>query len=224
VIDRENVQWIDRAVEAAIAAGAKALVRGGPIQEGPLAKGAFYRDNKMDIVQEETFGSVMTLQTFGTEAEQCNWRMTTSTASQPASGRATSIGPFVSTSAERRDHLDQWSGGGLWRVRGGGFKQSGLGRMNGMAVMNDFIEYQHITVTTGVLPQPIHAGWRRNAHGDEGADKSHERFTSIDQVTNDGLNITGQFHSDQWGDFRTYFNFHLSSSGKIVRLDIGQAS
>ncbi len=51
----------------------------------------------------------------------------------------------------------------------------------------------------------------------------HERFTTIDKVSGDGLEITGQFHSDKWGDFRTYFRFHLSSVGKITRLDIGQA-
>ena len=51
----------------------------------------------------------------------------------------------------------------------------------------------------------------------------HERFTSIDRVENDGLHLTGEFHSDQWGEFRTYFRFHLSAQGKIARLDIGQA-
>jgi hypothetical protein len=51
----------------------------------------------------------------------------------------------------------------------------------------------------------------------------HERFTSIDEVRNGGLDVTGAFHSDEWGDFRTYFRFHLSPSGKIHRLDIGQA-
>ena len=51
----------------------------------------------------------------------------------------------------------------------------------------------------------------------------HERFTSIDRVENDGLDLVGEFHSDEWGDFRTYFRFQLSSSGKIKRLDIGQA-
>ena len=51
----------------------------------------------------------------------------------------------------------------------------------------------------------------------------HERFTSIDRVENDGLHLFGKFHSDQWGDFRTYFKFQLSASGKIQRLDIGQA-
>ena len=51
----------------------------------------------------------------------------------------------------------------------------------------------------------------------------HERFTSIDRVDNHGLDLTGHFHSDQWGDFRTYFKFHLDAAGKIARLDIGQA-
>ena len=51
----------------------------------------------------------------------------------------------------------------------------------------------------------------------------HERFTSIERVENNGLDLVGAFHSDQWGDFRTYFKFQLSPSGKIKRLDIGQA-
>lgn len=52
----------------------------------------------------------------------------------------------------------------------------------------------------------------------------HERFISIDRVENSGLNLIGGFHSDQWGDFQTYFRFHLSATGKIKRLDIGQAA
>lgn len=50
----------------------------------------------------------------------------------------------------------------------------------------------------------------------------HERFTSIDRVENNGLDLVGAFHSDQWGDFRTHFTFQLSPTGKIERLDIGQ--
>jgi hypothetical protein len=51
----------------------------------------------------------------------------------------------------------------------------------------------------------------------------HERFLSIDQVTDDGLSIEGEFHSDSWGEFQTYFRFTLNQSEKITRLDIGQA-
>ncbi len=51
----------------------------------------------------------------------------------------------------------------------------------------------------------------------------HERFTSIDKVENNGLTVYGRFHSDQWGDFKTYFKFHIDGAGRIDRLDIGQA-
>ncbi|MEK1853146.1 MAG: aldehyde dehydrogenase family protein [Phyllobacterium sp.] len=33
----------------------------------------------------------------------------------------------------------------------GGFKQSGLGRLNGLGAIEDFIEYKHLTLTPGVL-------------------------------------------------------------------------
>lgn len=49
-----------------------------------------------------------------------------------------------------------------------------------------------------------------------------ERFTSIDKVEDNGLSIYGQFHSDTWGDFKTYFKFHINDQGKIYQLEIGQ--
>lgn len=52
----------------------------------------------------------------------------------------------------------------------------------------------------------------------------HERFTSINKVENNGLDIFGNFHTESWGDFKTYFKFHLNTEGKITRLDIGQAN
>ena len=52
----------------------------------------------------------------------------------------------------------------------------------------------------------------------------HERFTSIDKIENNGLDLYGKFHSDQWGDFKTYFKFHVNAEGKIFRLEIGQAN
>jgi hypothetical protein len=50
----------------------------------------------------------------------------------------------------------------------------------------------------------------------------HERFVCIDRIANNGLHIKGAFHSDKWGDVRTYFNFELNDAGRIVMLDIGQ--
>ncbi|QIH37118.1 hypothetical protein G6053_17660 [Sphingobacterium sp. DR205] len=52
----------------------------------------------------------------------------------------------------------------------------------------------------------------------------HERFTSIDTVENEGKDIYGNFHTESWGDFKTYFKFHFDADEKISRLDIGQAN
>jgi hypothetical protein len=51
----------------------------------------------------------------------------------------------------------------------------------------------------------------------------HERFLSIDKVEDNGLSVYGRFHSDTWGDFKTYFKFHVDANGKINKLEIGQA-
>jgi hypothetical protein len=48
------------------------------------------------------------------------------------------------------------------------------------------------------------------------------RFICIDRIANNGLYIEGDYHSDKWGKFRTYFNFELNNSARIVRLDIGK--
>ena len=50
-----------------------------------------------------------------------------------------------------------------------------------------------------------------------------ERFTSIDKVEEEGTAVYGQFHSDTWGDFKTYFKFKINAAGKIEQLEIGQA-
>jgi hypothetical protein len=51
----------------------------------------------------------------------------------------------------------------------------------------------------------------------------HERFTSVDIVKDYGLSIYGKFHSDTWGNFKTYFKFHINGNNKIYKLEIGQA-
>jgi hypothetical protein len=52
----------------------------------------------------------------------------------------------------------------------------------------------------------------------------HERFTSIDKTEDNGLSIYGKFHSDQWGNFKTYFKFHVAANNQFSKLEIGQAS
>ncbi|MEV0848180.1 aldehyde dehydrogenase family protein [Streptomyces sp. NPDC049954] len=153
LIDKASVARVDAAVEAAIAAGAKPLVRGGPSTRPELAGGAFYHptllavtDSALPIVQEETFGPVQTVQVFEDEAEAV------------ALANATEYGLSAcvwSRDADRPVRLARQLDAGLISVNSwanltvefeeGGFKSSGVGRLGGLASVEDFLEYKQIT-------------------------------------------------------------------------------
>jgi betaine-aldehyde dehydrogenase len=158
LIDRANVERVDRVVEVAIAAGAKVVERGGPIKVGPLADGAFFRpallevsDNSLAIIQEETFGPVLTIQRFSDEAD----------AIQLANDNEYGLSASIWTrDIDRSLRVAQaLEAGSVWindwakvydSTEEGGFKQSGLGRLNGLAALDDFIEHKHIALKPGL--------------------------------------------------------------------------
>ena len=45
-------------------------------------------------------------------------------------------------------------------------------------------------------------------------------LVSIDMVEDAGLKFYAKYHSDKWGDFKTFWRFALEGS-KISRLDVG---
>ena len=53
LIDKGNVLRGNKMVEDAIAAGAKVLVRGGRIADGPLAAGAFFRPTFLEVTDRK---------------------------------------------------------------------------------------------------------------------------------------------------------------------------
>ena len=152
MINMANVRRVDGLVEAAIAAGAKVVVRGGPFIEGPLARGAFYRptlleieDHHLAIAQDEVFGPVLVMQAFDTEQDAVTL------ANDSEYGLAASI---WSTNVDRPLRVArQIDAGTVWintwavvhdETEEGGFKQSGLGRLNGLSALDDFVEYRTI--------------------------------------------------------------------------------
>ena len=152
MINRENVERVDKLVEAAIGQGAKPVVRGGPVAEGRLSKGAFFRptlleitDHSLPIAQDEAFGPVLVMQAFDDEAEAVRL------ANDSMYGLAASI---WSTDIDRPLRIArQIEAGTIWinnwavvydESEEGGYKQSGLGRLNGASAIEDFVEYRTI--------------------------------------------------------------------------------
>ena len=153
MIDRASVARVDALVEAAVEAGAKALVRGGPATDPALAGGAFFdpallevSDSALPVVQQEVFGPVQVAQRFGTEDE----------AVELANATEYGLSACVwSRDADRPLRVARRLEAGLVSINSwanlavemeeGGWKASGLGRLGGVASLDDFTEYKQIT-------------------------------------------------------------------------------
>jgi len=149
VIDRANVARIDRVVEDA-KRYARVVVRGGPIVDGPLAAGAFYRPSMLEterldvpLVQEEIFGPVLSFETFATENEAI------ARANATIYGLAAAIFTKDLDRAQRVARAikagtvwtNTWGVGALNDAfEEGGFKYSGIGRARGARAMEEFQE------------------------------------------------------------------------------------
>jgi betaine-aldehyde dehydrogenase len=147
IIDRANVQRIDRIVEDA-RRYARIIVRGGPIVDGPLAVGAFYRPAMLEtealdvpLVQEEIFGPVLSFETFATEDE----------AITRANATVYGLAAALFTKDFDRAHrvARAVKAGTVWTntwgalsdaFEEGGYKYSGIGRARGLRAMEEFQE------------------------------------------------------------------------------------
>jgi betaine-aldehyde dehydrogenase len=147
LIDRANVERVDRLVEDA-KRYARIIVRGGPIVEGPLAAGAFYRPAMLEtealevpLVQEEIFGPVLSFETFATEEEAIT------------RANATVFGLAAALFTKDLDRAHRVAraikAGTVWTntwatlsdaFEEGGYKYSGIGRARGLRAMEEFQE------------------------------------------------------------------------------------
>jgi len=161
LIDKASVQRVDAVVTEA-ASYAEILVRGGPVTEGPLAAGAFYRPSLIEVqdldawvVQNEVFGPVQTFEIFDDEAEAI------ARANGTEFGLAASV--FSADAARCRRVGKAIQAGHIWMNCWGvmsehfeqsGFKQSGIGVLCGPRAIEQF---QEIKVYASVEAPPVAA-------------------------------------------------------------------
>src|SRR6266404_4913496 len=147
LIDRANVARIDRLVEDA-KRYARIIVRGGPIVDGRLASGAFYRPSMLEtealdvpLVQDEIFGPVLSFEPFADEDDAV--RRANATIYGLAAAVFTKDVDRAARVVRRLKAGTVWTNG--WGVLSdaleeGGFKGSGIGRMRGPRAMEEFQE------------------------------------------------------------------------------------
>ena len=154
LIDSAAVARVDRIVEDS-ASYAKVIVRGGPVGDGRLARGAFYRPSLIEvedldapIIQNEVFGPVATFEVFDDEKDAIR------RANATEFGLAAAV--FTRDVDRARRVSRQIHAGTVWTntwfamnagFEEGGFKQSGLGRLRGARGLAEFQEiktYVHL--------------------------------------------------------------------------------
>ena len=155
LIDKESVRRVDALVEESLKYGT-VVVRGGPITDGPLASGAFYRPSLVEVddldvplVQQEVFGPVATLEVFDDEAEAVH------RANSTQYGLAAAV--FTRDGDRARRVSRALRAGTVWTnswfvldeaFPEGGAKQSGIGRLRGPLALAEFQEtktYVHVS-------------------------------------------------------------------------------
>jgi betaine-aldehyde dehydrogenase len=157
LIDKPAVARVDGMVEAALAY-ARPIVRGGPVTDGALAAGAFYRpalleveDVNSEIVQREVFGPVATFEVFDTEVDAI--------ARANAGEMGLAAGIFTNNINISRRVSREVQAGTIWTnawaaindgFAEGGFKQSGIGRLRGPLAIAEFQEAK--TVVHSIPP------------------------------------------------------------------------
>ena len=163
LISASHLGKVNEYMKKAVDEGAKLLVGGAPLTDGDYAKGHFFPptvlDNcntKMSCVQDESFGPIITVETFTTEAEAIE------IANDTIYGLSGAVWSRDQEKAQRVARALRH--GTVWvndygpykpEAEWGGFKASGIGRELGEHGLQEFLESKHIWTNN----KPGRSGW-----------------------------------------------------------------
>ena len=163
LISSNHLNKVQEYVDKAVAEGAKLLVGGKKLIEGDFAKGNFFPptvldgcNTKMSCVQDESFGPIITVETFETEAEAI------AIANDTIYGLSGAVWTKDEAKAKRVSRALRH--GTVWvndygpykpQAEWGGFKASGIGRELGEHGLSEFLESKHIWTNN----KPAKSGW-----------------------------------------------------------------
>ena len=163
LISKSHLQGVITYVEKGVAEGADLLVGGKRSDKPEHANGWYYLptvlDNcttTMNCVQEESFGPVMTVEVFDTEAEAI--AIGNDTVFGLSGGLWSTDGAKAARVASALRHGTIWVNDfGPYRPQAewGGYKQSGIGRELGEHGLSEYLEIKHIWTNNA----PSKSGW-----------------------------------------------------------------
>ncbi len=157
LVSQSHMKNVLRYISLGTAEGARLLIGGKRVEEGAFAKGAYIQPtvftnctDNMTIVREEIFGPVMSILTYDNEEEVI----------RRANNTHYGLAAGVLTEDLNRAHrvIHQLQAGICWintwgespaEMPVGGYKQSGVGRENGLVTLQNYTRIKSIQVELG---------------------------------------------------------------------------